>query len=98
MQVHLPIVHPNRGEKRRVVELDLSLTERFLTGDDKAVFDNTEHPFNVNLNSQLGKASDLKKGEYVLFFAYAGHTALYDSRRHMSWTGDPAQDNRLQDR
>ncbi|MEV5838345.1 molecular chaperone Hsp31 [Nocardia sp. NPDC052112] len=57
---------------------DLSLTERFLAGDDKAVFDNPEHPFNVKLNSQLRKASDLKKGEYGLFFASAGHAALYD--------------------
>ncbi|WP_067674317.1 molecular chaperone Hsp31 [Nocardia miyunensis] len=57
---------------------DLSLTERFLAGDDKAVFDNPEHPFNVKLNSQLRKASDLQKAEYGLFFASAGHAALYD--------------------
>jgi D-lactate dehydratase len=30
------------------------------------------------LNSQLQKASDLKKEEYGLFFASAGHSALYD--------------------
>src|SRR5215467_1967915 len=57
---------------------DLSLTERFLAGDDKAVFKNPKHPFNVKLNSQLRKASDLKKEEYGLFFASAGHAALYD--------------------
>jgi D-lactate dehydratase len=57
---------------------DLSLTERFLAGDDKAVFDNPEHPFNVKLNSQLKKASDLHKEEYGLFFGSAGHAALYD--------------------
>jgi putative intracellular protease/amidase len=57
---------------------DLSLTERFLAGDDKAVFENPKHPFNVKLNSQLRKASDLKKEEYGLFFASAGHAALYD--------------------
>ncbi|WP_433194639.1 DJ-1/PfpI family protein [Nocardia sp. CA-107356] len=57
---------------------DLSLTDRFLTGDDKVVFDNPEHPFNVKLNSQLRKASDLRKEEYGLFFASAGHAALYD--------------------
>jgi putative intracellular protease/amidase len=57
---------------------DLSLTERFLAGDDKAVFENPKHPFNVKLNSQLKKASDLKKEEYGLFFASAGHAALYD--------------------
>ncbi|MGF6885181.1 putative intracellular protease/amidase [Nocardia sp. GAS34] len=57
---------------------DLSLTERFLKGDDRAIFDNPEHPFNVELNSKLRKASDLKKEEYGLFFASAGHAALYD--------------------
>jgi putative intracellular protease/amidase len=57
---------------------DLSLTEQFLAGDDKAVFKNPKHPFNVKLNSQLRKASDLKKEEYGLFFASAGHAALYD--------------------
>ncbi|MEV4130426.1 molecular chaperone Hsp31 [Nocardia sp. NPDC049707] len=57
---------------------DLSLTDRFLMGNDKAVFDNPEHPFNVKLNSQLRKASDLRKEEYGLFFASAGHAALYD--------------------
>ena len=57
---------------------DLSLTSRFLAGDDKSVFENPKHPFNVKLNSQLKKASDLKKEEYGLFFASAGHAALYD--------------------
>jgi D-lactate dehydratase len=57
---------------------DVSLTEPFLSGSDKSVFDNPKHPFNVKLNSQLKKASDLKKEEYGLFFASAGHAALYD--------------------
>jgi putative intracellular protease/amidase len=57
---------------------DLSLTSQFLAGDDKAVFENPKHPFNVKLNTQLKKAADLKKGEYGLFFASAGHAALYD--------------------
>ena len=57
---------------------DLSLTDRFLAGDDKAVFENPQHPFNVKLNSQLKKAADLKKEEYGLFFGSAGHAALYD--------------------
>ncbi|MFF3573659.1 molecular chaperone Hsp31 [Nocardia jiangxiensis] len=57
---------------------DLSLTDQFLAGDDKAVFDNPEHPFNVKLNSELRKASDLQKEEYGLFFGSAGHAALYD--------------------
>jgi D-lactate dehydratase len=57
---------------------DLSLTDRFLAGDDKAVFENPKHPFNVQLNSQLKKASELKKEAYGLFFGSAGHAALYD--------------------
>jgi D-lactate dehydratase len=57
---------------------DLSLTDRFLAGDDKAVFENPQHPFNVKLNSQLKKAADLKAEEYGLFFGSAGHAALYD--------------------
>ncbi|MCV7350307.1 molecular chaperone Hsp31 [Mycobacterium parmense] len=57
---------------------DLSLTDRFLAGDDKAVYQNPQHPFNVQLNSQLKKASELDKGQYGLFFGSAGHAALYD--------------------
>jgi D-lactate dehydratase len=57
---------------------DLSLTDRFLAGDDKALFEDPKHPFNVKLNSQLKKAADLKAEEYGLFFGSAGHAALYD--------------------
>ncbi|MUL47239.1 molecular chaperone Hsp31 [Mycobacterium sp. CBMA293] len=57
---------------------DLSLTDRFLAGDDKAVYDDPEHPFNVKLNSQLMKASDVNAAEYGVFFGSAGHAALYD--------------------
>jgi putative intracellular protease/amidase len=32
----------------------------------------------VKINSQLKKASNLRKGEYGLFFGSAGHAALYD--------------------
>jgi D-lactate dehydratase len=57
---------------------EISLTPPFLAGSDKAVYDNPKHPFNVKLSSQLYKASDLQKEEYGLFFASAGHSALYD--------------------
>jgi len=55
---------------------EISLTAPFLAGSDKAVFDNPKPPFNLELNSELKKASDLKKEEYGLFFASAGHSAL----------------------
>src|SRR5215813_8983869 len=57
---------------------EVSLTEPFLSGSDKAVFNNPKHPFMVKLTSQFRKASDLQKGEYGVFFASAGHSALYD--------------------
>ena len=57
---------------------DISLTDPFLSGSDKAAFNNPKHSFNVKLKSHLKKASDLKKEEYGLFFASAGHAALYD--------------------
>ncbi|MGC4051238.1 MAG: hypothetical protein QM757_17900 [Paludibaculum sp.] len=55
-----------------------SLQPPFLAGSDKAVYNNPKHPFQVKLNSQLKKASDVKKEEYGVFFASAGHSALYD--------------------
>ena len=55
-----------------------SLQPPFMAGSDKAVYNNPKHPFMVKLNSHLKKASDLKKGEYGVFFASAGHSALYD--------------------
>lgn len=57
---------------------DNSLTPPFLAGSDQAVYKNPKHPFMVKLQSQLKKASELKKGEYGVFFASAGHAALYD--------------------
>src|ERR1700722_12466419 len=57
---------------------DVSPTDPFLSGSDKAILNNPKHPFNVKLNSQLKKASDLKKEEYGLLIASAGHSALYD--------------------
>jgi len=55
-----------------------SLQPPFLAGSDKAVYENHKSPFQVKLNSQLKKASDLRKEEYGVFFASAGHAALYD--------------------
>jgi D-lactate dehydratase len=55
-----------------------SLTPPFLAGSDQAVYKNANHPFMVALKSQLKKSSDLRKGDYGVFFASAGHSALYD--------------------
>src|SRR5271168_84092 len=57
---------------------DISQTTPFLSGSDQAILNNPKHPFNVKLNTQLKKASTLEKGAYGLFFASAGHAALYD--------------------
>ena len=56
----------------------LSLTRPFLAGSDKAVHENASHPFMLKLTTQLMKASDVETGQYGLFFASAGHAALYD--------------------
>lgn len=55
-----------------------SLTPPFLSGSDLAVYNNPNHPFMVKLKSHLKKASDLEMGAYGVFFASAGHAALYD--------------------
>jgi putative intracellular protease/amidase len=55
-----------------------SLTPPFLSGSDRAVYNNPNYPFMLKLKSQLKKASDLKRGQYGVFFASAGHSALYD--------------------
>jgi putative intracellular protease/amidase len=55
-----------------------SIEKPFLTDEVRVVLNNPKHPFNVKLNSQLMKPSDVKKEEYGLFFASAGHAALYD--------------------
>jgi putative intracellular protease/amidase len=57
---------------------EVSLMLQFLSGSDKAAFGDPKHPFNVKLHSRLKKASELKSEEYGLFFASAGHAALYD--------------------
>ena len=54
-----------------------SLQPPFLSGSDKAVYNNPSHPFMAKL-AKLNKAEDMKLGEYGVFFASAGHAALYD--------------------
>lgn len=56
---------------------DFSKTPAFLAGSDKAIFENPDHPFNVKIQ-QATKASERNAADYGLFFASAGHAALYD--------------------
>lgn len=55
-----------------------SLEKQFLTDEDEAIHKDPSHPFNVKLHTQLKKASDVKKEDYGLLFASAGHATLYD--------------------
>ena len=57
---------------------EFSLTPPFLAGSDKAVHENAKSPFMAKLTSHCMKASDVNSGQYGLFFASAGHAALYD--------------------
>ncbi len=57
---------------------EFSLTPPFLAGSDKAVHENANSPFMVKLTAHCMKASDVNGGQYGLFFASAGHAALYD--------------------
>ena len=57
---------------------EFSLTPPFLAGSDKSVYENGDHPFMVKLKSHIMKASDVDSGQYGIFFASAGHAALYD--------------------
>ena len=57
---------------------EFSLTPPFLVGSDKAVHENSNSPFMAKLTGHCMKASDVNSGQYGLFFASAGHAALYD--------------------
>jgi putative intracellular protease/amidase len=57
---------------------EISLLPPFLAGSDKAVYENQKHPFMVAMKSKVLKAAELKGSDYGLFFASAGHAALYD--------------------
>ncbi len=60
---------------------EFSLTPPFLAGSDKAVHENPKSPFMVKISSNCMKASDVDRERYGLFFASAGHAALYDYPR-----------------
>jgi len=55
-----------------------STEDQFLNDDDKKIYQNPEHPFNVALNSNLRKASDLDPSQYGLLLASGGHGCIFD--------------------
>lgn len=55
-----------------------STSDDFLNEEDKKIYQDPKHPFNVALNQHLHKAKDLDPKKYSLFFASAGHATLYD--------------------
>ena len=57
---------------------EFSLTPPFLAGSDLAVYDNAKSPLMIRLTTACMKASDVDSEQYGLFFASAGHAALYD--------------------
>ncbi|KAI8075492.1 class I glutamine amidotransferase-like protein [Gilbertella persicaria] len=55
-----------------------SVTDQFLSEDDKKIYNDDSHPFSILLNKKLHKASDLDPKQYGIFFGSAGHATLYD--------------------
>jgi putative intracellular protease/amidase len=55
-----------------------SLDKQFLNDEDTVVLDTPDHPFSQLLNKGVRKASDLKAGDYGMFFASAGFASVYD--------------------
>ncbi|KAK0634087.1 class I glutamine amidotransferase-like protein [Immersiella caudata] len=55
----------------------LSLTPDFLSGEDRAIWDDTSSPFRKALDNRP-KASTIDGNLYGVFFASAGHAALID--------------------
>lgn len=54
-----------------------SLSQDFLQGDDRAIFENKDSAF-MKAISTVKKASDLKAEDYDVFFAAGGHGCLFD--------------------
>lgn len=55
----------------------LSLTPDFLSGDDRATWDDTNSAFRKKMDN-MPKAADVDPSKYGVFFASAGHAALID--------------------
>jgi putative intracellular protease/amidase len=84
------VSHPYQALTKAGFEVDLasetgtfvidtySLDQQFLTAEDTVVLKAPEHPFSQLLSKGVRKASDLKAGEYGLFFSSAGFASVYD--------------------
>jgi putative intracellular protease/amidase len=55
-----------------------SLEAQFLSEDDTAAINEPNHPFTLLLKTGVRKASDLRAGDYGMFFASAGFASVYD--------------------
>ncbi|RPA83983.1 chaperone protein HSP31 [Ascobolus immersus RN42] len=65
------------SEEGTYVPDHLSLSEDYLKGDDKKIWEDKNSDFRKRLDS-LKKASDLNADEYGVFFAAGGHATLID--------------------
>jgi putative intracellular protease/amidase len=84
------VLHPYQALKKAGFEVDLasetgsfvideySLDKQFLNAEDTLVLRTPDHPFSQLLNNDVHKASDLKAGEYGMFFSSAGFASVYD--------------------
>jgi putative intracellular protease/amidase len=84
------VSHPYQALTKAGFEVDLasetgtfvidtySLDQQFLNAEDTVVLKAPEHPFSQLLSKGVRKASDLKAGEYGLFFSSAGFASVYD--------------------
>jgi putative intracellular protease/amidase len=84
------VSHPYQALTKAGFEVDLasetgtfvidtySLDKQFLNAEDTVVLKTPDHPFSQLLNKGVRKASDLKAGEYGMFFSSAGFASVYD--------------------
>lgn len=83
-------LHPYNAFKAAGFEVDLvsetgsygvddhSIDDHFMNEDDKETYNDPNSEFNVKLNKELKKASNVDPTQYGMFFAAAGHAAIYD--------------------
>lgn len=87
--VAIEAIHPFQVYKKNGYEIqfvsetgtfgydELSISEDYLTGEDRAIFEDPSSDYNLHLKN-IKKASDVNSKDYDIFFASAGHGTLYD--------------------